>query len=218
MEEHSAIRRREILVAAQKVFDASGYAATTMEAVASAAGIAKGSIYNYFDSKHELFAQVFTQANAGTEQELGPVLAGSASASEKLAAMLDHWFQQFAANKRIGRLLLEFWTTAAREGLPVAVRGDGNSEQPQGQISGFLREAFEHWRGLLADVIRQGVREGRFDALLDATPDSAPAAATMVLAMLHGMQLHAILELGTTVDDAMAQDVKRMVIERLMER
>ncbi len=58
----AANRRAEILASAQKVFDAHGYAATTVEAVAEGAGIAKGSIYNYFESKQELFRAVFTEA------------------------------------------------------------------------------------------------------------------------------------------------------------
>jgi AcrR family transcriptional regulator len=55
-------RRQSILAAAEKVFGDCGYAATTMEAVADKAGISKGSIYNYFKNKHDLFKSLFTGA------------------------------------------------------------------------------------------------------------------------------------------------------------
>ena len=54
-------RREEILAAAEKVFEANGYAAATIDAVAAAAGVAKGSIYNYFKSKQDLFTQLFSE-------------------------------------------------------------------------------------------------------------------------------------------------------------
>ena len=57
-------RRESILLAAQKVFNARGYSAATVDEVACAAGVAKGSVYNYFDSKQALFNQVFQTAMA----------------------------------------------------------------------------------------------------------------------------------------------------------
>ena len=64
---HSSDRRQRIVQAAERAFDARGYASTTMEAIAEEAGIAKGSIYNYFQSKHDLFTHVVTEALAGDE-------------------------------------------------------------------------------------------------------------------------------------------------------
>ncbi len=48
-------RRAHILEAAQKVFVEHGLAAATMEQVAAAAGLSKGTLYLYFHSKDELF-------------------------------------------------------------------------------------------------------------------------------------------------------------------
>ena len=60
--EQPAAKHDAILAAAEKVFNGSGYAATTMEMVAVEAGISKGSLYNYFQSKEDLFKQVFANA------------------------------------------------------------------------------------------------------------------------------------------------------------
>ena len=52
-------RRGEIFAAAAGVFAEKGYALATVDEIAVAAGISKGSIYNYFESKQDLFWQLF---------------------------------------------------------------------------------------------------------------------------------------------------------------
>ena len=48
-------RREEIIHAAMKVFSQYGYERATMENIAAEAGIGKGTIYEYFPSKRQLF-------------------------------------------------------------------------------------------------------------------------------------------------------------------
>ena len=48
-------RPSEILDAALELFCQKGYAATTLEQVAKAAGVSKGTLYLYYDNKEELF-------------------------------------------------------------------------------------------------------------------------------------------------------------------
>ena len=60
-EQLEAIRessRNAILQAALRLFAERGYHATTIEAIAREAGIAKGLVYNYFASKQELLRQL----------------------------------------------------------------------------------------------------------------------------------------------------------------
>src|ERR1700761_1264267 len=49
-------KRRAILDVASEVFLAQGYAATSMSEVAARFGGSKGTLYNYFRSKEELFS------------------------------------------------------------------------------------------------------------------------------------------------------------------
>ena len=49
-------KRRAILQVAREVFLAQGYAATSMSEIAAKVGGSKGTLYNYFRSKEELFA------------------------------------------------------------------------------------------------------------------------------------------------------------------
>ena len=51
-------RPAEILTAALDVFAARGFAATKLDEVAARAGVSKGTLYLYFESKEELFRSV----------------------------------------------------------------------------------------------------------------------------------------------------------------
>ena len=50
-------KRAAVLAAAQGLFLSNGFAGTSMDAVAEAAGVSKLTAYKYFGSKQELFAQ-----------------------------------------------------------------------------------------------------------------------------------------------------------------
>ncbi|WBX83046.1 TetR/AcrR family transcriptional regulator [Sphingosinicella microcystinivorans] len=63
-------KRRAVIAAAQRQFLRNGYAATSMDAVADAAGVSKLTVYNHFGSKAELFAAVI---EAKCEEMFGAV-------------------------------------------------------------------------------------------------------------------------------------------------
>jgi AcrR family transcriptional regulator len=51
-----------ILEAAQRLFAARGFEATTIDDIAASAGVTKGAVYHYFDSKELVFREVFERA------------------------------------------------------------------------------------------------------------------------------------------------------------
>jgi AcrR family transcriptional regulator len=50
------VRREQILDAAARVFTDKGTSAATVDDIAAVAGVAKGTIYPYFDSKEQLLS------------------------------------------------------------------------------------------------------------------------------------------------------------------
>ncbi len=54
-------RDEEILKIAAEVFLARGFDGAKLDHIAEAAGIVKGSLYHYFDSKEDIFARLITQ-------------------------------------------------------------------------------------------------------------------------------------------------------------
>jgi len=79
--------RERIVAAARAQVAEGGYASASVQAVASRAGVATGSVYRHFPSKAELFAEVFRRAS---QRELDVVVAtmanGELPPSERLAA------------------------------------------------------------------------------------------------------------------------------------
>lgn len=62
-------RKTQILSAAAKVFAAKGYARATIADIAKAAGVAEGSIYNYFKNKQDLLVSLPRQLIEPTIEE-----------------------------------------------------------------------------------------------------------------------------------------------------
>lgn len=55
------LKEKRILGAALRVFSQSGYSGASIDAVAAEAGISKPTLYQYFDSKEQLFASMMLQ-------------------------------------------------------------------------------------------------------------------------------------------------------------
>ena len=63
--EAKAETRQRILEAARKLFAASGYESSTTREIADAAGIANGTLFNYFPNKEAILAALVADVTAG---------------------------------------------------------------------------------------------------------------------------------------------------------
>lgn len=70
--------RRAILDAAERVFGARGFADAKMTEIAQRAGVAAGTLYNYFDSKERIFRALIEQRGHDFAEGLQAVAAGPA--------------------------------------------------------------------------------------------------------------------------------------------
>ena len=64
-----AARRNQILDAATKVFAEKGFHPTTIKDIANEAGIAHGTIYNYFENKTALMLGIFDRLNESDQRD-----------------------------------------------------------------------------------------------------------------------------------------------------
>lgn len=69
-ESPESAKRRQILEGARQVFLASGFDGASMGEIAKAAGVSKGTLYVYFDSKESLFAALTTEEKQGLAEVL----------------------------------------------------------------------------------------------------------------------------------------------------
>ncbi|MEN6351319.1 MAG: TetR/AcrR family transcriptional regulator [Syntrophomonas sp.] len=82
-------KRQIILEAAVKVFSSKGYHNTRMEEIAVAAGIGKGTIYEYFSSKLELFKAMLESSLQYYFEALGQETFKLMSLQERIRILIE---------------------------------------------------------------------------------------------------------------------------------
>lgn len=96
--------RARILHAALNLFAERSYAQTTMAEIARAAGMAKGSVYHYFNSKEELLLQLFDQINQDAHH-LIPEPKEGVDPRQALREIIDRAFQSLKVQLPFFRLI-----------------------------------------------------------------------------------------------------------------
>lgn len=87
----SASRERDIVATAARLFKEKGYRATTLEDIAAAVGMLKGSLYYYIRSKEELLYLVVRDPIREVYSELEAIVAADLPFTEKIAqAIANH--------------------------------------------------------------------------------------------------------------------------------
>ncbi len=146
----TAFRTREILAAAREVMERRGVEATTMDEIAAAAGVAKGTIYLYFRSKEELIYALMSQVGENMLQDLKAIVETSHSPREKLLQVL--------------KVLLEY-LERERVLFPIYMR-DFAQWMLRGGRGRFRRihELEEEILGHLTHLFAEGIANGDFIA------------------------------------------------------
>ncbi len=146
--EKKAQSRRRILDAGRDVFFRDGFMAANLDEVAEKAGVAKGTLYRYFQSKADLYVAVLADnGKVFTEKMREFVVEGSAL--EQLRGIsrfyLEHW-------TRHGDYFQIFWAIDNQ-----AVIGD----LPKPVVE-EVTKLWEQSLAILNTVLERGVREGEF--------------------------------------------------------
>jgi AcrR family transcriptional regulator len=157
-----AQRPGEILEAAFEAFAERGFAATRMEDVAARAGVTKGAIYFYFETKERLFEDMVDHFSRGMLADAEAMLAAAeGSYAEKLRAFLTFMYR-VCAQDRYAREIIRFMVS------------DGKS---------FPSLVAKHYRDfkapamrLISDLLAAGAAHGEF------RPEIVKHAAEVVVA------------------------------------
>lgn len=143
-----AERPSEILSAAFEEFVKSGYSATRLEDVAKRAGVTKGTIYFYFDTKERVFAEMIRHVSRSMFPELdGFVASLTGPYSKRLHSLIIFVYSRLAED-RASREILRFLIS---EGSRFPDLVDRHYEE-------YLRPVIERFR----ELIEVGVTAGEF--------------------------------------------------------
>jgi AcrR family transcriptional regulator len=138
--------RERILVAAQELFYASGYSATSVASIAEAARMTTPNLYWHFPSKQALLAEVLDRAHRSFLEALLEGIPETGTADELLAAYVREYVRMQLSVARDG-VVHGYWILAAD--LPA-------SDAPR------LRESRREIHQVLRDIVQQGMTEGSF--------------------------------------------------------
>lgn len=156
------VAKRDLIVqTAARVFARKGYSGTVISDIALAAGIGKGTIYEYFKSKEDLFFGVFEWfVRQMTELSRVEASALGGSTRKKLAALGDAIIKVNDDMKDFLSLFMEFWAAS------------GASKMRE-RFQEAFRETYAGFRGIISGLIREGVERGEFRS--DVDPESIAA-------------------------------------------
>jgi AcrR family transcriptional regulator len=141
-------RTREILGAARRLMQNRGVEAVTMGEVAAAAGVAKGTIYLYFQGKEGLVQALLSQVGENLVRDLEAFLARPGSAAEKLQGLTA--------------FLLTF-LEQERALFPVYVRDVIERVHSRQTAWGRrIRELEEKYLAVLSRFFAEGIEAGQF--------------------------------------------------------
>ena len=142
-------RRAEILEAALRLFSSKGFHDTTMEEVANAAGVAKGTIYLYFQSKEHLLLALKRDFMQGLTDAVADIVADAIEQLEGGKAtdyrdIIDDIFHSVVD-----------YHTSRRDAVEVVVR-----QSPSPDLVNEALELERDYLGLITSAFRTGMDYG----------------------------------------------------------
>ncbi len=156
-------REAEILEAARKVFGEHGYANATVDLIAAEAGVAKGTLYLYYESKDAIFWAALTSRFREMHAQARREMQAQASVREKIRAGLRVRFAFLKSDEQFLRMYVtEFGAMCRLQGGP---------------LQALYREAAEY----VAEVLQTGVDSG------ELRPVNTLAAAMALMELVKGM-------------------------------
>ncbi|MEK8127193.1 TetR/AcrR family transcriptional regulator [Paenibacillus filicis] len=137
-------RKSEILDTAEALFTTKGYSKTTILDILNAIGIAKGTFYYHFKSKEEVMDAIIKR-----------IVDADVAAARSIAANPD-----IPVRDKLFRILMAQMPVAggSKAKLLEQFHQPSNAEMHQKSLA----QAILHLTPVLADVIKQGIRENIF--------------------------------------------------------
>jgi AcrR family transcriptional regulator len=167
--ERQAHTRNELVDAAEGLFTAQGFHATSLDAVAAEAGFTKGAVYSNFASKEDLFFTVYERRVDARVAEVERILEAAPTPQEGIERIIPGNRDRPEADDGWMAVFFEFWAHVLRH--------------PE------LRERFAAQHRRIIDVLAAAMVESG-----EEMPDDPHKLATARYAMQLGLQLERLTQ------------------------
>lgn len=161
-------RPGEILEAALELFLARGYSATRLEDVAALAGVTKGTVYIYFESKGQLFLSVIeNNTKCQVDGAIAIVQDHQGTMASLIRILLATWWDS-VLSKTTGGLLKIVISESTK--FPAIAKF-------------YLDSVIKPLQAILADLMRKGVASGEFREIDAEVVSRVPLDNLLMLAL-----------------------------------
>lgn len=166
-------RPSELTAAALGLFVEKGFAATRLEDVAKRAGVSKGTLYLYFDSKEALFKSVIQEGVVPVLVEGEGIAARhQGSAFELMEKLLDNWWAGIGETDFAG--------------IPKLMVAEARNFPELAQF--YYENVIRRGRALLGTALERGIASGEFGRMdVETTIDVVIAPILMLVIWRHSM-------------------------------
>lgn len=170
-------KKTEIVQAALQVFSRKGFANTKIADIASLAHVGKGTIYEYFRSKAEIFGAAYTLMSETMNAHLMQKLSQISHPAQKLKVLFDFSLDYFGHDALdFSAIMLQFWAEGIRTmDKDVAAVID-------------LKQIYSEYRTQIVGIIEEGQQMGAFRNI------DAVAYASLAIAALDGLLLQLVTD------------------------
>lgn len=192
-ERRKEARPGELLDAALDLFVEKGFAATRVEEVAARAGVSKGTLFLYFQSKEELFKAVVCENISGHLKEWNDEFeAFEGSTTEMLGYCMSSWWERVGATRASG--LSKLMVSEAKNFPDIATF--------------YQQEVIRPGHALIRRILQRGMDRGEFRKLdLDYAVYSVVAPMIFLILAKHS--------LCVCVPDNIGMDPKKYIATQL---
>ncbi len=168
-------KKEKILEAAIRLFAKQGLANTRMVAIAETAGIGKGTIYEYFRSKEELFLAAFNAYIFKTESHIAHRLRRIVDPVEKLRAYFTGWIDILESDFiEFADIMLDFWSEGLRR----------NEEDTHFDLIGMYKK----YRTQIIDILEEGIEQKKFKVV------NTTITASIIIGTIDGLLIQWIMD------------------------
>lgn len=188
-------KRQKILKTAIKLFAKKGYHQTTIDDIADAAGIGKGTVYEYFSSKIDFVKEIYKNYSTPGQDMQRLLEAGEIPPLEKIKMLLHMLLDDLNKNRELNRIILQLWL---ENGAPAKEAGLN------------LAELYRETRSMGDSILKAAVEGG------EIRKDLPEFSSMIILAVLEGLSLqllaepkqHDLAKLSASVIDLILNGIK----------
>ena len=193
------IRKEQILQAATMVFARLGFHKARMDDIVQEAGLSKGAVYWYFESKDEIITSILDRFFERELENFRQISQGEGPIPERLLKIMRNLSKEIETIADLMPIIYEFYAVAARENT----------------IRKTIQSYFKSHTTLLEELIKVGIDRGE---LREVSPYDV---ALSLVALMEGCMLiwilgtldHEVLDLEKLFESSMDLVLEGLILE-----